>query len=61
MMLYLAELTGVAANLEPSDSSRETFAFDNRLRQDLIGRCEVDWRDGLRRTLDGHFPGTVRT
>lgn len=61
MMLYLAELTGVAANLEPSDSSRETFAFDNRLRQDLIGRCEVDWRDGLRRTLDAHFPGTVRT
>ncbi|WP_394821838.1 NAD-dependent epimerase/dehydratase family protein [Pendulispora albinea] len=61
MLRYMSEITRIEAKLEPSDFSRETIAFDNAVRERLIGRCEVDWREGLRRTLEDFFPGIVKT
>jgi UDP-glucuronate 4-epimerase len=60
MLTYMAEITRTKTNLEPSDFSRETIAFDNRLRERLIGRCEISWRAGIQRTLEVHFPGIVK-
>lgn len=57
---YIAEITGVEARYEPSDVTRETYAFDNAKRRALIGDCEVHWRDGVRRTIATHFPGAVK-
>lgn len=57
---YIAEITGVEARFEPSDVTRETYAFDPTLRRSLIGDTEIFWKDGIRRTLEDHFPGAVK-
>ncbi|GAA2012570.1 NAD(P)-dependent oxidoreductase [Nocardiopsis rhodophaea] len=59
MLTYLADITGTKARFEPSDVTRGTHAFDNTRRRALIGDCEVDWRSGLRRTLEAHLPGVT--
>ncbi|WP_046468447.1 NAD-dependent epimerase/dehydratase family protein [Allosalinactinospora lopnorensis] len=59
ILTYLAEITGTEALFEPSEAPRETHAFDNTRRQTFIGGCTVDWRTGLRRTLEAHFPGAT--
>ncbi|GGR42284.1 nucleoside-diphosphate-sugar epimerase [Streptomyces netropsis] len=53
---YIEELTGVPAQLVPSDVTRETYQFDPTLRRALTGPCEVTWRDGIRRTLEALYP-----
>ncbi|MBB5936908.1 NAD-dependent epimerase/dehydratase family protein [Streptomyces zagrosensis] len=53
---YLEELTGIAPRLVPSEVTRETYQFDATLRHKLIGGCEIDWREGVRRTLAAHYP-----
>lgn len=60
-LTYIAELTGTEARFEPSDVTRETYAFDPAFRRSLIGGNEIGWREGFRRTLEDHFPGSVRT
>ncbi|MGW0337658.1 NAD-dependent epimerase/dehydratase family protein [Streptomyces sp. NPDC003011] len=57
---YMSELTGVPATLVPSEVTRETYQFDPTLRRTLTGPCTVSWRDGIRRTLQAHFPDHVR-
>jgi nucleoside-diphosphate-sugar epimerase len=61
MMNYLAQLSGTVATYVHSDVTRATHVFDNTLRTSLIGNCTVDWRDGLRRTLEAHLPDLVST
>lgn len=58
---YIAVITGVEARFERSDVTRETFAFDNTKRRAAIGDCSVSWKDGVRRTIEAHFPGVVKT
>jgi nucleoside-diphosphate-sugar epimerase len=58
---HLEELTGVRAKLVPSSVTRETYQFDPTLRRELTGPCEVDWRDGIRRTLEALYPEHVRS
>jgi len=57
---YIAEITGVEARFEPSDVTRETYAFDPAKRRALIGGCSVGWKDGVRRTIEAHFSGSVK-
>ncbi|WP_171059787.1 NAD-dependent epimerase/dehydratase family protein [Streptomyces montanus] len=53
---YLEELTGVRANLVPSEVTRETYRFDPTLRRELTGPCKVTWREGVRSTLEALYP-----
>ncbi|MFF0750020.1 NAD-dependent epimerase/dehydratase family protein [Streptomyces sp. NPDC004267] len=53
---YLEELTGVEAKLAPSEVTRETYQFDPTLRKQLTGPCKVDWREGIRRTVESMYP-----
>ncbi|MFC8506012.1 NAD-dependent epimerase/dehydratase family protein [Streptomyces sp. NPDC057411] len=53
---YLQELTGVEAKLVPSEVTRETYQFDPTLRKRLTGPCKVDWREGIRRTVESMYP-----
>lgn len=53
---YLEELTGVEAKLVPSEVTRETYQFDPTLRKQLTGPCKVDWREGIRRTVESMYP-----
>lgn len=57
---YIAEITGVEARFEPSEVTRETYAFNNDKRRALIGDCAVHWKAGVRRTIEAHFPGAVK-
>lgn len=59
LMVYVSELTGVPVDFMPSDVTRPVVAFDNTRRRSLVGDCEKSWRDGVRQTLDAHFPGAV--
>ncbi|MEU8515478.1 NAD(P)-dependent oxidoreductase [Kitasatospora sp. NPDC048722] len=53
---HIERLTGVTANLVPSEVTRETYRFDPTLRRKLTGPCTVDWRDGIERTLRVMYP-----
>ncbi|GCB51425.1 NAD(P)-dependent oxidoreductase [Streptomyces sp. NL15-2K] len=57
---FMSELTGVEARLVPSEVTRETYRFDPTRRRALTGPCTVSWQDGVRRTLEAHFPQYVR-
>jgi UDP-glucuronate 4-epimerase len=62
LIAHIAAITGVEANLVPSDlPTRSTFAANNARRLQLIGPCEVDWRDGVARTIEAHYPGSVES
>jgi hypothetical protein len=60
-MEYISGLTGVKARFVHSDVTRQTYAFDNTKRRTLIGGCSVHWKDGVRRTIECHFPGSTNT
>ncbi|AZM56534.1 dehydratase [Streptomyces sp. WAC 01529] len=57
---HLSELSGVEATLVPSEVTRETYRFDPARRRALTGPCAVPWQEGIRRTLEAHFPQYVR-
>ena len=52
MVEYVADLTGQKATFVESPVSFDTFVSDNTRREQLIGKCEVSWRDGIRDTLE---------
>lgn len=60
MLTYMAGLAGIEPRFTPTDAYRATSAFDNTRRAALIGPCYVGWRDGIRATLEAHFPDLVR-
>lgn len=49
---YVAELTGVTMNLVESPINFDSFPSDNTLREKLIGKCSVHWKDGVRDTFE---------
>jgi UDP-glucuronate 4-epimerase len=58
---YLAGITGIEPKFLRSNVPRQTCAFDNTKRRALIGNCSVPWKEGVRRTIEAHFPGAIRT
>jgi hypothetical protein len=59
MMTHVSELTGVPVTFVETKENRASFAQDTARRLDAIGPCEVDWRDGVRRTIAAHFPDVI--
>lgn len=57
---YISALTGIPVRYAFKRSHRMSGALDPSRRQALIGRCRVDWREGVRRTLAARFPDHVR-
>jgi hypothetical protein len=51
----------VPVRYQPSDVTRASFASDNARRRALIGDCAVQWREGIARTIEAHFPGAIAT
>ncbi|MGA7055012.1 MAG: NAD(P)-dependent oxidoreductase [Mycobacterium sp.] len=48
---YVAELTGVTASFVEKPVSFDSFWSDNTRREELIGKCSVSWKDGVRDTF----------
>jgi len=51
MCAYIAELTGVEAKFTRTELQFGGFASDNTRREQLIGKCSVYWKDGVRDTF----------
>jgi len=49
---YVAELTGVTPSFVESAINFDSFASDNTRREQLIGKCSVHWKDGVRDTFE---------
>ena len=49
---YVAELTGVTPNFVESAITFDSFVSDNTRREQLIGKCSVHWKDGVRDTFE---------
>jgi nucleoside-diphosphate-sugar epimerase len=54
MCAWVAELTGQTATFVESEVTYDSFISDNTRREELIGKCEVHWKDGVRDTLQRH-------
>lgn len=55
-MGVLAGDAGLEAEFVPSEESRQVFPSDNTRRVELLGRCAVHWRDGMRAAVEAHYP-----
>ena len=51
MCEYVAELTGQTASFVESRVTFDCQLADNSLREQLIGKCEARWKDGVRDTF----------
>jgi nucleoside-diphosphate-sugar epimerase len=60
LVSYLSTISGVPAILEEADVSTCPRISDPAKRQALVGECRIDWRSGIARTIDHHFPGRVQ-
>ena len=57
---YLASLVGKTARFTYTDQGIPGRAYDNTRRMQLIGACDVDWRDGFRKLAARRYPDLVR-
>jgi UDP-glucuronate 4-epimerase len=63
-LAYAGELAGVVPRITYSDRAWWPLWADVTHMHDVLGRCQVPWRDGFRRTLESRRPdlfGTVAT
>jgi nucleoside-diphosphate-sugar epimerase len=51
MAEYVAELTGITASFNESPVSFDSFISDNSRREELIGKCSMHWKDGVKDTF----------
>jgi nucleoside-diphosphate-sugar epimerase len=56
---YLAGLAGIEAKFVESEVTYDAFISDNTRREELIGKCNTDWREGMRATIEARFPGAI--
>lgn len=53
---YLSELTGLKANLEPTDQTLHGVELDPSLMHELVGQTQVAWKDGIRQMVESRNP-----
>lgn len=53
---YLGELIGVEPKFDQTEATLESVMTDNSKMRALVGPCEVDWKDGLRRMVEDRHP-----
>jgi nucleoside-diphosphate-sugar epimerase len=56
---HIGQLCELSPVLELRAEARAPCAADPTRRQDLVGLCNVSWRDGVARAIEAHFPGSV--
>ena len=53
---YMAGLLGVVPKFETRSDGLLSLVTDNTRRRELIGDCEIRWRDGMRRMIEALHP-----
>jgi hypothetical protein len=63
MAAFAGELLGKPARIEiaPAPGAQPGSGVDNSRRLVITGRCQVSWRDRLRRVLAQLYPGRLAT
>jgi len=57
---YLEELTGLEAKFDVTDHTIASVTTDNTKMYELVGKPEVDWRDGMRRMVAARHPELLK-
>jgi UDP-glucuronate 4-epimerase len=53
---YLGDLAGCEPRVEASDAAIPSAVIDTTRQHELVGRCEVGWRDGFRDVVQALHP-----
>jgi nucleoside-diphosphate-sugar epimerase len=53
---YLGELVGVEPSFEYTEAAHTPLWPDTTYMHEVLGRCEVSWRDGMRRMVEATHP-----
>ena len=53
---YLGELIGVEPKFDYTPDTLESVKTDNSVMRELVGPCQVAWKDGLRRMVEARHP-----
>ncbi|WP_404477543.1 NAD-dependent epimerase/dehydratase family protein [Novosphingobium sp. BL-52-GroH] len=59
-MGYVSEITGLPVDFVRSPTTRDTYVSDPAKRKALVGATQVEWRDGIRRTVAAHMPHLLK-
>ena len=58
---YLGSLVGREPLLEyTEEGTYDSLVPDTTLMHEVLGRCEVGWRDGCRRVVEARYPELLR-
>ncbi|MFE2869387.1 MULTISPECIES: NAD-dependent epimerase/dehydratase family protein [unclassified Embleya] len=57
---YLAELTGVTPEFNPTDATIDSVTLDLTRMHAITGRTTVNWRDGMRRMVEALHPELLK-
>lgn len=60
---YIGSITGLTPQYAEADEGMvfEAYASDTTLRDQLIGRCKVGWKEGIRQVLEAKYPEAFAT
>ncbi|MCP5041045.1 MAG: NAD(P)-dependent oxidoreductase [bacterium] len=57
---YMGELTGLEPRFNPTDQTIGSVALDPTKMHELVGRTQVDWRDGIARMVKARNPELLK-
>ena len=57
---YMGELTGLEPKFNPTDTTIGSVTLDPTKMHELVGRTQVDWRDGIKRMVTALNPELLR-
>ncbi|MEP1470648.1 MAG: NAD(P)-dependent oxidoreductase [Halieaceae bacterium] len=57
---YLEELTGFSPAFQDDPQAFGSLCIDTTLMEELLGPCQVNWRDGIRRQVEALAPHLLR-
>lgn len=57
---YLTELTGLEAKLSPTENTLRGIQLDPAKMHALVGRTQVNWKDGIRRMVAARNPELLK-
>ena len=57
---YIGELTGLEPKFNPTDATIGSVTLDPAKMHELVGRTQIDWRDGIKRMITALNPELLR-
>ncbi len=57
---YIGELTGLEPKFNPTDTTIGSVTLDPAKMHELVGRTQIDWRDGIKRMVTALNPELLR-